>query len=315
LNVAAGAAGIPSFKVVAAALRTTTERLARELAQPGETAPHWDDFEWDVARAVCGMHGISVLLARRLHWRGPSSFQRFLAEQVEHGLRREVRADALRLRLDELLRRERVPVVALKGAALRPLALHSPGDRPMGDIDLLARREDLAAITRALAQVGYQPLFAVNRHHVFQDSATASPRGFGEHVDNPLKIEVHTHIAEALPVEAVNITERLWPAAPRPGINEYPDLGALMAHLLLHAAGNMRAHALRCVQLVDIARLAPRLGGEDWASLRGWWALPPLLLAQRYCDARIPAAVLDTLRRACPARLARAAGRHLLTDV
>ena len=40
-----------------------------------------------------------------------------------------------------------------------------------------------------------------------------------------------------------------------------------MRHLLLHAAGNMRAHALRLVQLHDIALLAPRLDAAAWERL------------------------------------------------
>ena len=40
-----------------------------------------------------------------------------------------------------------------------------------------------------------------------------------------------------------------------------------MMHLLLHAAGNMRARALRLIQLHDIARLAQAFGSGDWKEL------------------------------------------------
>ena len=63
-----------------------------------------------------------------------------------------------------------------------------------------------------------------------------------------------------------------------------------MLHLLLHAAGNMRAHALRLVQLQDIAMLAGRLTDDEWrdwstlpeTSGGAWWMLPVLALAARY---------------------------------
>ena len=51
-------AELPAFEVIDAALRTTTEALAREIVAPSGTAPAWSDFEWDVARAVAAMHGI-----------------------------------------------------------------------------------------------------------------------------------------------------------------------------------------------------------------------------------------------------------------
>ena len=54
---------LPPMTSVAAALRATTERLAGELANPGEAPPEWSAFEWRIARAVAVMHGISGLLA------------------------------------------------------------------------------------------------------------------------------------------------------------------------------------------------------------------------------------------------------------
>ncbi len=51
----------------------------RELAQPGEAAPDWSDFEWQLARAVAAMHGVSPLLATQLKWQGPPRWQPFLA--------------------------------------------------------------------------------------------------------------------------------------------------------------------------------------------------------------------------------------------
>jgi hypothetical protein len=313
----------PPYRKVAAALRTTTERLARELVHPESDVPAWSEFEWDVARAVAAMHGISVLLTRRLRWYGPPRWQQFLREQREHGLRRDVRIGELLLRIDLLARHERIGVVALKGSALHALGIYLPGERPMGDIDLLARGEDFPATRRALRAMEYEESFTTERHVVFGNVAPRLPRGIGEHIDNPLKIELHSHIADALPATMVDITARLMPAPLAHGVNRYRSIVALMSHLLLHAAGNMRAHALRLVQLHDIARLATRMDASDWAELAAardagapaWWAYPPLLLAQRYCDAAVPAALIADLRVACPWTLARAARRYSLTDV
>ena len=66
---------IPSIAKLAAALRKTTEVLARELAVPSTGLPDWTDFEWHIARAVAAMHGVSALLRNRLRWEGPEAWQ------------------------------------------------------------------------------------------------------------------------------------------------------------------------------------------------------------------------------------------------
>ena len=135
-GMSAHAHELPPFGVIAAALRATTERLARELAYPGASAPDWNAFEWDVARAVSSMQGITVLLAHRLRWRGPDCWQDFLEAQRRLALQRDARIATPANALARPCSR-RIGCVGLKGAALRRLGLYRPGERPMGDVDLL----------------------------------------------------------------------------------------------------------------------------------------------------------------------------------
>ncbi len=55
----------------------------------------------------------------------------------------------------DLLERESVPVMLLKGAALVDEAYQHPGLRPMGDLDLLVPRADLERAHEALGALGY----------------------------------------------------------------------------------------------------------------------------------------------------------------
>ena len=261
---------MPGFRALDAALRRTTERLALELDHPAAAAPDWSELEWDVARGVAAMQGIAVLLAHRLRWSGPPRWQEYLRDQVNHGLRREARIGALITQLDVLLQRERVRALGLKGAALRGLGIYDPGERPMGDVDLLASPDDCDAIGRALAVLGYREIYRTQRHAVFRDRAPDAARGFGEHVDNPLKVELHECVAEPLPASMVDITARLVPLDSRSGLRPYRSRAALMAHLLLHAAGNMRAHAFRLIQLVDLGRLSHQMTGRRVGGFAGW---------------------------------------------
>ena len=313
---------MPPFKVLAAALRGTTERLASELVQPAAVGPDWSEMEWAVACSVAAIQGISTLLANRLRWTGPPSWQAFLAEQREQCVLRDARIGTLLDRIDAVTRERQIGCVALKGSALRGLDLYRPGERPMGDIDLLVQAADLRSIASALADLGYVEAYTTQRHGVYALRQEVAPRWLGEHVDNPLKVDVHVAIGEELPVYRVDITERLSRGRLRAGINCYPDLASLLLHLLLHAAGNMRSHTLRQIQLHDIAAVAGLLWEKDWEALLGrhsgdalWWAYPPLKLTARYYPEDVPATVLRAARAVCPRLLRADADRQSLSRV
>ena len=311
--------GLPPYKTLAAALRKTTEALAREVVRPSESAPDWNEIEWAVARSVAAMQGITVLLANRLRWRGPPSWQSFLAQQREQSRLRAKLIDDLLERVDSATRDAELCCVGLKGAALRALDVYAAGERPMGDVDLLVSPSDADAAAAVMRRLDYERTLVVARHEVYEPRSRGTPGGLGERPENPLTIEVHTRVAEALPVDGIDITPRLWPARPSHGLNPYPTLAAL----LLHAAGNMKVHALRQIQLHDVAQLVQRLEGADWdalieiASARDglWWAFPPIVLTQRYYDCAVPRELERALRASCPSILRRVGERHDLTDV
>jgi len=316
------ALGVPPFAVVAAALRKTTEHLAAEVVQSSTSAPDWSELEWAIARSVSAMQGISTLLANRLAWSGPPGWQAFLAEQREQCLLRHARIGELLGRMDAAVRERGIKCIALKGAALRALDLYAPGERPMGDIDLLVASRDTQAIAAAIVELDYVEAYATNRHRVFEPCRKSASSSFGEHIDHPLKIEIHTAVAEPLPWRKVDVTESLTSGRERPGLNNYPTLVSLLLHLLLHAAGNMRAHALRQIQLHDIAMVGSLLYESDWSLLlerqhkdEAWWVFPPLALAARYYANHIPAEAVHAARAKCSRFLRLVAARESLTDV
>jgi hypothetical protein len=246
----------------------------------------------------------------------------FLQGQWDQSIERHRHIAALLDAIDSQARREGLALLALKGAALYASGVYAGGERPMGDIDLLIRSSDAKGIARLLGNCGYDVAFSTSRHQVFKprDGKVPTADRLGEHADSPIKIEVHTAIAEHLPVKLVNITKFLLPPVPRPGLNVYPSTVSLMLHLLLHAAGNIRARALRLIQLHDIALLAARFLPSDWEELLAegqglWWAFAPLMLTVRYYQTIVPPSVFARLSAECPWLLCKLAGRHQLTDV
>lgn len=309
---------------IATALRVTTELLAQELVVATEQPPAWDDFEWRIAKAVATMQGIAPLLAGTSLWSVPSGWRQFLREQREHVAVRQLRILQLMQKIDLAARDADIMLLPLKGAALQSMGIYQPGQRPMADIDLFVREDRLEAATRLLDGFDFRVTFTNWRHTLLELRAGKnSAATFGEHADNPVKIELHTTIRERLPVREIDITDFIVPAAPHSGFNSYRSPAALMAHLLLHAAGNMRARALRLIQLHDIALLSRRLANGDWDELTGaqssgqaiWWAVAPLLLTSRYYPDSVPPIVIAGIEGECPRLLLKLASRQRISDV
>lgn len=314
---------LPPLKAIHAALLNTTETLARELANPTRAEPRWSDFEWHVAQAVCAMHGVSGLLAGRLRWHGPAEWTGFLRDQQAQTARRHERIQGVLAPLDACARASDLALVALKGTELHRIGLYEPGERPMADIDLLVRPADGERAARVIQGLGFSQTVRMPRHRVFVREAEKAPGSLGEHADNYLKIELHEHIREALPLRLADVTDLIWPRAPRAGLNAYSSKAALMIHLLLHAAGAMSLRAVRLLHLNDIARLSASMSDADWGEVielgesgrQHWWALPPLRLTARYYTSVIPGRVLATLSNNCPWLLARVFRNRTLSDV
>jgi len=314
---------LPPLATIAAALRKTTEALALELASTTTQPPAWTAFEWRMARVAAVIHGISPLLATRLRWSGPGDWDQFLQQQKSHVEQRHQRIERLMKQIDIATRLKSVGVTALKGAAMHRVGLCQAGERPMGDIDLLVRPPDLSVAAQLLPPLGYHESATTWRHKIFEPVDYAVPAGFGEHPDTPIKIEVHTKIAERLPWSEIDITRDVQASEVGVGVQHYATTDALMLHQLLHAAGNMSSRWLRMLQLSDIATIAALMRDADWARLlandgvarRRWWAYPPLRLTARYFPDLIPGHVLTALARHCPTALRFKSKHCCLSDV
>lgn len=313
---------LPPMRWIASTLATTTETLARELDSPSAVRPEWSEPEWRVAQAAAAIHGISPLLASRLRWRGPSFWNEFLYDQREQTRSRHARIATLLESIDTAARSRGIAVVALKGAALHARGVYRADERPMSDVDLLVRPQDRAAAASMIESLDYRASCETWKHLVFAPiTGCAAPR-IGEHADNPIKIELHTAIAEQMPRTLFDITHLIQPSATSVGVNCYSRPAGAMAHLLLHAAGAIVWRSLRALHLHDIALLARSMGASDWWELASmqcnddfWWAHPPLALVETYFPGSIPVATLHTAKSMCPSALRAALTRRRLADV
>jgi hypothetical protein len=314
---------LPPPRELHTTLRRITERLAAELARPGNTAPDWSEVEWGLARGVAAIHGVSALLASALKWDGPPGWKPFLATQRAHVAARHHRIEELLGQLDRRCRDESVALVALKGAALHGLGLYRPGDRPMADVDLLVQPCDAQRAEQVLESLGFSEQYANWKHQVFVPAVQTVHSGLGEHAQNYIKIELHQRIAEILPLRITEVTQTVLASRTHPGLNPYPSNAALIAHLLIHAASAMAYRSLRLLHLHDIALVSARMSTSDWNELLAlgrardglWWALPPLRLTASYYTTAVPKDVLAALTEHCQWTLQRLTRRQSLSDV
>jgi hypothetical protein len=313
-----------SLAAIHAALRSTTETLAHELARPSLIAPDWSEGEWLVARATASIHGVSALLAERLIWKGPAGWRQFLTDQRVHTTKRCERIEELLEDVRSRARTKGIALVALKGAALHAAGCYLRGERPMADIDLLSSADQERGAGRLLEELGFQEWYATWKHRVFKPRDSNAPATLGEHAESPIYIELHTRVVEILPRRPVDITGLMFAQRLDAGLNEYPSRSALLLHVLLHASGAMIFRGVRMIHLQDVARVCERMTDADWqrffrdgeatADPTLWWTYPLLALSHRYYLC-VPQAVLARTGADCHWLLNRLSRRRTLSDV
>jgi len=120
--------------------------------------PPLDDFAWDRLADDAERHGLAPWL-----YQWSCSHPSVIPPRIHDRLKANVTAltgktlilqDELATILREL-GRHKVPCLPLRGLALATYLPAAPAVRPMGDLDLLVRREDYAGVRRILQQLGY----------------------------------------------------------------------------------------------------------------------------------------------------------------
>lgn len=212
-------------------------------------------------------HGLAALLYAALADVDISDLDAPFQELRDTYLRSRMAArlgyDALGELLEAFARRK-IAVLVLKGAALSPLLYPEPGLRTFGDIDLLIRRDDLAAAQQIMEGAGYRILS--ERHEGFSEQFLKSLNYVhGERVG--LAVELHWHLFVPVYYRRRLAPELFWehPMACAPGTRNMFTLAPTPQLLYLCAHARLNHTRLRLIWLYDIALLLERYGGEiDW---------------------------------------------------
>jgi hypothetical protein len=195
-----------------------------------------------------------------------------------------------------------IPVMLLKGAALVRLAYRDPGLRPMGDVDLLVRREDLRRAADALLSHGLAPVLPGREEQYERDHHHWAPF---KTPDLSLVMELHHDLAA--PGSSVQaVIDGVWRRAQPVAGTGAPALAPSASDLVLHQCVHTSSHALfyPLLTLCDLTETVRAATGIDWDGLaetaREWNASRQafcfLSLTEDLLAPGIPARLLDRLR-------------------
>jgi len=271
-------------------------------------------FDWESLLRYVQEQGLTQLVYRALRDRDwvPAMAQQTLRQASHQDATRDLLAFHELEAVLHALADKGITVILLKGAALARTVYAEAGVRPMRDLDLLVRRQDVRAARNALEAVGYTPLDVETRAGIdleYRHSVTLQRVGILTTL-----IELHWSIfapqyyLHRLPMEwfwQTAIPVRVG-NAPTLILGPEAQLLHLCAHLVLHHEGtellwlNDIAEVISCYQnQMDWEQLLDRAQAYDLL-------LPLQQLLPRMAEewqSPVPGAVLADLqaRRASPA--------------
>ncbi len=239
---------------------------------------------------------------------------------------------ARQAQLAEVLARLPSPPIVLKGAYLAERVYPQPGLRPMNDIDLLFRPEDLPAVADVLHSLGYgskeksaEEGPGITKHtRTFQRaSAAATPNPYLS-ADGSRMIEPHRSLEEAWFGLRCDLTPGMWARSLTTTLAGQPARILSPADALLHLCVHLTYHLIQrspsFVQLADLSVFAGQVE-VDWddflararALRASGYAYAAARLAVETLAAPIPPEVLRALAAHSPAAV-RAVARTLSLD-
>lgn len=271
----------------------------------------WDDI------VECSMdHGISPLLYWNLKRIDDG---KYVPAEVMTKLRIVYYKNAARntLRYDELskiliaFKDVRIDVIVLKGAFLAETVYKNIGLRPMSDIDILVRREDLQKVKKELVQLGYAGIIYPTKWHekLYTQWQTELKEEiqFNKH-DKNVRIDVHWNVQPPVIPFQIDIN-KFWENAQPVKIAGVETLMLvpedLIQHLCLHLHKHINSGAIPFRWYCDIAEVIRHYEGKiNWKYLvqssKNYGIEEPiyqsLYLVNKYFGAFVPMDVLKDFK-------------------
>ncbi|MFQ6082431.1 MAG: nucleotidyltransferase family protein [Candidatus Aminicenantia bacterium] len=209
-----------------------------------------NNIEWDSFLKKARENGISAIVYFKLnekknnYWNIPS----FIFEELKKNYYLNATKNTLIFKelgkVLEAFKKTGLQVIVLKGAALAEIVYGNLALRPMLDIDLLVKKEDLLRIDEQLKILGYQPSDGSVKNINFS-SAYLTTLDYRSPSKNRPSFHIHWHFVNStIPNESYikNIKiENIWQDAEKANIANVETLVMAPHHLIIH----LSEHAFR----------------------------------------------------------------------
>jgi hypothetical protein len=249
--------------------------------------------EWQEVVKLAGMHNLAPRLYHHLKQHSLSLPGEVISSLKEAYLNNTARNMRLYHELAKVLRtllETNLPVIVLKGAALAETVYSNIGLRPMGDVDLLVRKEDLKNVDRVLRSMGCEA----------QGQTRVVLKGFHHfHYTTPrtgLSLEIHWDLVNADLPFRIDL-EGIWKRAEIAEVSGEKCLILSAEDLLLHLCLHTGRHVqyLQLSMLVDIDEVIRSHHSIDWTQVsrraQQWGILRPVYVILRLCRELLGAGV------------------------
>jgi len=165
-----------------------------------------------------------------------------------------------------------IKVVVLKGAALAETIYGNPALRPLSDLDLLIRKQDLAEAERELLDSGYSPIKI--EFLGWWAEKFGGERLYVKRADFPMYVDIHWNIAT--PSAKLDSDrrhaeiDRIWNEARPMKVAGVDTMSMSVEDIILHTSAHLAAHHLqfRLIWLKDIYELTHQYQGQiNWEKI------------------------------------------------
>lgn len=206
-----------------------------------------------------------------------------------------------------------IQAVLLKGAVLSPIYYPDPFLRPLADLDLLIRPQDLAASREImLRQLGYRYYSRSAEDEVYlrgerQENIWAP--------DNVHPVEIHFALREEYAGIGLELAEIMWrESEERPYWQNtcacIPNPAALLLHVCAHTSSDWLIQRGRLMHIDDIRKLCAQMQPGDWSTFgrlvqpgSARFIYPALAFVNNYVSLPLPEPLINSLREECPPAL------------
>ena len=196
-----------------------------------------------------------------------------------------------------------IPLMALKGAALNLTIFEHPGQRPMSDLDLMVKPEDVSRAVAALTALGCRPGRPLVRADFFPRFHYETEFLIGRIF--PVRVDLHVRPLRLLRYARLIPAGALWEGAETVRVGRAEVFVPSAEDMLIHLAAHCAIHAHeRPMWLADLKHWAEAWGGTiNWqrflAHARAWGLVLPvrqaLARAEQDCGAILPPEIRASL--------------------